>query len=141
MRYVASKKPVAGKHKRLGAFSIPVEVPQVDSHEEFQTFAGGPDKALLFINRALETAAKNGARAAARNLGEESTKDELAENGKEWTRIRGIARDYTPQTAQDRGLSAAKSKEVAKQLGDLVADPNKKTFTREEIAALLAGAK
>lgn len=141
MRYVASKKPVAGKHKKLGAFSINVEVPQVESDEEADTFFGGKEKKVNFLNRAIETAAKNGVRAAWRLLDDETKPEDIATDGKEWKRIRDLARDYTPQSAQERGISAAKSKVVANQLTQLVADPNKQTFTREELEALLAAAK
>lgn len=141
MRWITSKKPVAGKHKRLGSFSIPVEVPQAESLDEFITFTGGPEKALSYVNRALETGAKNGARAAARALGEEATKEDMAVDGKEYKRIRELAHDYTPQSGQERGISAKKGKEVANQLQQLVADPNKQSFTREELAALFEAAK
>lgn len=142
MRWVTSKKPVAGKHKRLGNFSIPVEVPQVESLDEFITFTGGPEKALSYVNRALETGAKNGARAAARALGDEATKEQLqAPDGTEYVRIRSLAHDYTPQSGQERGISAKKGKEVANQLQAMVADSSKQTFTREEIEALFAAAK
>jgi hypothetical protein len=142
MRFVASKKPVAGKHKKLGAFSVKVEVPQVESLQEFVSFAGGDDKALIFVNRAIETAAKNGGRAKARNLDEKNvTADQLAEGGEAYADILKVVREYTPQTSREPGISAAKSKEVVSTLSKAIADPNKKSWTREEIEAMLAAAK
>lgn len=149
MRYVTSKSPVAGKHKKLGEFSIVVEVPQVESDDEADTFFGGKDKKVAFLNRAIETASKNGVRAAARGLDETATtKDDLiadesetSEKGKEYRRLRKLARDYTPSSGQERGISAKKGKEIATNLQQIVADPTKESFTREELMALLAAAK
>lgn len=146
MRFVASKSPVAGEHKTLGKFSIDVEVPQVESVEEFTTFAGGADKALLFINRAISTAATNGGRAKARGYDPEKDKEvtaeSLAKGGKHYLEVQEIVKSYTPQNSRETGgLSAAKSKVVASSLATAMADPNKKSFSREEIEALLAAAK
>jgi hypothetical protein len=98
MKFVKAEKPVTTTHAKLGDLSVDVEVPQVESLEEFSQFAGGNDNAVAFINNAIETAAKNGGRAMLRNAAEDADKTEL------FAKVQSTTRDYTPGTAQ-RGVS------------------------------------
>jgi hypothetical protein len=132
MKFVKAEKPVTTTHAKLGDLSVDVEVPQVESLEEFSQFAGGNDNAVAFINNAIETAAKNGGRAMLRNAAEDADKTEL------FAKVQSTTRDYTPGTAQ-RGVSQkakAASYDAVKELVE-----SGKEFTKEELLALLAASK
>lgn len=133
MKFVASEKPVTTKHTKLGEISVNVEVPQVESLEEFVTFCGGADSALEFVNSQIETNAKNGGRAALRNLPENANLDEAK------TKIIGIVKEYAPQAGGDRAPSAKKKAATLDQVAALVNSGQE--FTREQLLALLAQAK
>lgn len=132
MRFVKSEKPVATKHAKLGDISVEVEVPQYDSLEEFAQACGSADAALEYVNSSVETSAKNGGRAALRNLPETANLDEAK------TKIQSIVRDYAPQ-AGDRQPGKAKKAAAFDSVKELV--ESGKEFTREELLALLAAAK
>ena len=132
MKFVKAEKPVTTTHAKLGDLSVDVEVPQVESLEEFSQFAGGNDNAVAFINNAIETAAKNGGRAMLRNAAADADKDAL------FDKVKSTTRDYTPGTAQ-RGVSQkakAASYDAVKELVE-----SGKEFTKEELLALLAASK
>lgn len=133
MKFIKANKPVTTNRKKLGEISLEVEVPQVESIEEFVSLCGGTDGALEFVNNAIETAAKNGGRAALRNAADDANIDELK------TRVLGIVKDYTPQTGGDRAPSKAKKAQAFDSVKALV--ESGKEFTRDELLAMLAAAK
>ncbi len=132
MKFIKADKPVSTNHKTLGAISVEVEVPQVESIEEFTQFAGGTDSALAFINNAIETNAKNGGRAALRTAPDTAVLDDLT------VKVQGIVRDYAPQSG-DRAPSKAKKAQAFDTIASLVSSG--KEFSREELLALLEQAK
>lgn len=132
MKFIQSKKPITTKHDKLGEISVSVEVPQVESLDEFIQFAGGPDSALEFINSQIETNAKNGGRAALRNLAENVNMDEAK------TKIQGIVKEYAP-SAGSREPSKAKKAQALDNIAALVNSGQE--FTREQLLELLASAK
>lgn len=133
MRFVTANKPVTTTHKDLGELSTAVEVPQLDSMEEFVTFCGGNDGALEFINNAVETAAKNGGRATLRN----AAKD--ADVAKVYEDTRRVVKEYTPRTGGDKAPSKAKKIAVLDSVTALVESGQE--FTRDQLLELLAKAK
>lgn len=133
MKFVKSEKPVTTKHPKLGEISIDVEVPQVESIEEFVTFAGGTDGALEFINSQIETNAKNGGRAALRNLPENANMDEAR------PKVQQIVKEYAPQAGGDRAPSKAKKAAAFDNIAQLVNSGQE--FTKEQLLEMLAAAK
>lgn len=133
MKFVKADKPITTNHKKHGEISLEVEVPQVESIEEFVALCGGSDGALTFVNNAVETAAKNGGRAALRNLADDANLDEAK------PRVLGIVKDYTPQTGGDKAPSKAKKAAAFDNVAALV--ESGKEFTREELLELLKAAK
>lgn len=132
MRFVKADKPVTTNHQFHGAISLEVEVPQVESLEEFVTFAGGMDTALAFVNNNIETSAKNGGRAALRNAPDSADVAELKQT------VLGIVRDYAPQAGG--GTSAATiAKRTVANIKALV--ESGESFTREQLLEMLAAAK
>jgi hypothetical protein len=132
MRFVKAEKPVTTTHAKLGELSVEVEVPQLESLEELAQFAGSADAALVFVNNAIETAAKNGARAMLRNAPEDANREELT--GK----VQTTSKEYAPSQAS-RGESQKAKAQKLDSVRDLVTSG--KEFTREELMALLEGAK
>lgn len=133
MKFVKSEKPIKTTHAKLGELSVDVEVPQMDSVEEFIQFCGGNDGALEFVNSQIETNAKNGGRAALRNLPENANMDEAR------PKIQGIVKDYTPQSSGDRQPSTKKKAAVLDDIASLVNSGQE--FTKEQLLELLAKAK
>lgn len=132
MRFVKSDKPIGTKHAKLGEIEVDVEFPQVDSLDEFIQFAGGQQEALDYINSAVETAAKNGGRAALRNLAEN------ADIAVARPKIQAIVKEYTPQSSGER----APSKKKAAAFDNVAAlIESGKEFSREDLLAILAAAK
>ena len=132
MKYVKSEKPLSTEHKTLGEIKVDVEYPQVDSFDEFVTFAGGQDQALAFINGTIEDKAKGAGRIALRAIPENGNLEEAT------PRIQSIVKSYTPQASDGREVRA---KKVAAfdQLQSLVASG--KQLTQEQLMELLAAAK
>ncbi|MBA2706062.1 MAG: hypothetical protein H0U60_19665 [Blastocatellia bacterium] len=126
MKFVKTENPITTKHPQLGELSVDVEVPQVESVEEFVQFAGSADSALLFINNAIETAAKNGGRATLRNAPADANVDELTE------KVRSVSKDYAPGTTQ-RTMSAKRRIDTA-----IAALESGQELTKEELLKLLA---
>lgn len=133
MKFVKSDKPVTTKHAKLGEIKVEVEVPQIESLDEFVQFAGGADNALAFINGAIETNAKNGGRAALRALPENANLDEST------AKIQNIVKEYAPAAGGDRQPGKAKKAAAFDNVKELV--ESGKEFTREELLAILASAK
>ena len=133
MKFIKAEKPVSTNHKTLGEIKVDVEVPQMESIEEFTQFAGGNDSALAFINNAIETNAKNGGRAALRNAPETAVLDQLV------PKVQQIVREYAPQSGGDRSPSKAKKAQAFDSIATLVSSG--KEFSREELLALLEQAK
>lgn len=132
MRFVKAEKAITTTHPKLGELSIEVEVPQLDSIDELGQFAGSSDAALQFVNNAIETAAKNGARAILRNAPEDANVEELT------AKAQSTSKDYAPSQAS-RGESVKAKAQKLDSVRDLVTSG--KEFTREELMALLEGAK
>lgn len=132
MRFVKAEKPVTTTHAKLGELSVEVEVPQLESLEELAQFAGSADAALVFVNNAIETAAKNGARAMLRNAPEDANREELT------SKVQTTSKEYAPSQAS-RGESQKAKAIKLDSVRDLVTSG--KEFTREELMALLEGAK
>jgi hypothetical protein len=133
MKFVKADKPITTKHKTHGEISLDVEVPNVESLEEFVTLCGGNDGALEFVNNAIETAAKNGGRAALRNAADDANLDELK------TRTIDIVKNYTPQTGGDKAPSKAKKAQAFDSVKALVESGQE--FTREQLLEMLSAAK
>jgi hypothetical protein len=133
MKFVKADKPITTNHKKHGEISLEVEVPQVESMEEIVAFCGGSDGALEFFNNAIETAAKNGGRAALRNAADDANLDELKVTATD------IVKNYTPQTGGDKAPSKAKKAQAFDSVKALV--ESGKEFTREELLAMLSAAK
>jgi hypothetical protein len=147
MKFVKAAKPLTTKHPALGELSVEIETPQYDSLPEFVQHAGGDDKALEFINGAVDTAAKNAGRAKMRTSTYEAPKDGSPEEKQNhaanfikelYGTVVGIVKDYTPSS--DRTPSKARRAEAAlTSISELVASGRE--FTREELQALLDAAK
>lgn len=133
MKFVKSDKPITTKHAKLGDLSIDVEVPQMESVEELIQFCGGNDGLLEFCNSQIETNAKNGGRAALRNLPENANMDEAR------PKIMGIVKDYTPQSSGDKAPSAKKKAAAFDDIATLVNSGQE--FTKEQLLELLSKAK
>jgi hypothetical protein len=133
MKFVKADKPVTTNHKTHGEISVEVEVPRMESIEEFVTFCGGQDGALEFANNAIETAAKNGGRAALRNAKDDANLDEVKSN------TQSVVRDYTPQTGGDKAPSKAKKAQAFDSVKALVESGQE--FTREQLLEMLSAAK
>ena len=132
MKFIKSEKPVTTKHAKLGEISIDVEVPQVESMDEFVTFCGGADSALEFVNSQIETNAKNGGRAALRNLPENANLDEAR------PKIQGVVKEYQPQ-AGGKGPTVKARAQAFDSVKALVESGQE--FTKEQLLELLAAAK
>lgn len=144
MKYVRSEKPVTTT-KEIGGkkyeIKVTVETPQAESMDEAITFDGGQDAALEFHNSAVDTNAKNGARAILRNLPDTAfsiVDGEARLNTDAEKKVQDAAREYSP-VAGARDLGKAKKAEKYDEVKALV--ESGKEFTREELLALLAGAK
>jgi hypothetical protein len=133
MKFVKAEKPVTTKHADLGEISVEVEVPQVESLDEAVQFCGGEQGLLDYLNSNIETAAKNGGRAALRNAPKDANVDELK------NKVIDLVRKYSPETSAERGPSKAKKAEAFDKVAELV--NSGKEFTREELLAMLAAAK
>lgn len=133
MRFVKSDKAVTTKHAKLGNISIDVETPQVDSLDEFVQFCGGADNALAFVNSQIETNAKNGGRAALRNLPEDANLAEAT------PRIQGIVKEYSPSAGGSRGPSVKAKAATLDRVTEAL--QSGKEFSREELLAMLSAAK
>jgi hypothetical protein len=133
MKFVKADKPVTTNHKTHGEISVEVEVPRMESIAEFVTFCGGEDGALEFANNAIETAAKNGGRAALRNAKDDANLDEVKAN------TLTVVRDYTPQTGGDKAPSKAKKAQAFDSVKALVESGQE--FTREQLLEMLSAAK
>lgn len=132
MRFVKAEKPVTTKHENHGDLSVEVEVPRLESIEEFTTFAGGADNALEFINNAVETAAKNGGRAALRNIAKDANLDEAK------AKVQQVVRDYAPQNAAGKEPSKAKKAETLDEITKLAQSGE---LTQEKLLEMLKLAK
>jgi hypothetical protein len=133
MKFIKADKPITTNHKKHGEISLEVEVPQIESMEEFVSLCGGNDGAIEFVNNAIETASKNGGRAALRNAADDANLDELK------TRVLGIVKDYTPQTGGDKAPSKAKKAAAFDDVKALVESGQE--FTKEQLLELLSKAK
>jgi hypothetical protein len=133
MKFVKSDKPVSTTHAKLGDISVDVEVPQAESSTEAIAFCGGEDGFLAFFNSCIETNAKNGGRAALRNLPEDANLDEAR------VKIQGIVKDYAPQAGGDRQPSVKKKAAAFDAVKAKIESGAE--FTREELLAMLADAK
>lgn len=133
MRFVAAEKPITTTHAKLGELKIDSpEVPQVESPEEAVTFCGGAEGFLEFFNNAVETAAKNGGRAALRGLADDANLDEA------YAKIRDSVRKYAPAQGP-REPSKAKKAETYDAISALVNSGTE--FTKEQLLELLGKAK
>lgn len=132
MKFVLADKHITTKHPKHGEIKVSVETPQAESLADFVTFAGGEDKALEFVNSALDTAAKNGARAYMRSAGETATVEGIT------TKAQELAKGYSVQST-GRGNSGAAAREKVDTA--LAALKSGKELTREELIALLEGKK
>lgn len=130
MKFVTAENPVTTKHPKLGEISITVEVPQVESVEEAVKFCGGDDGFLEYFNNAIETSAKNGGRAALRNLPENANLDEAR------PKIQSIVKEYAPSSSGERKVSAKKTLDSVRSLVE-----SGQEFTREQLLELLMKAK
>ena len=128
MRLVATKKPIAANHKKLGALEFKGEVPQFDSLEEFVQTIGGSDNARDYLNVQVANGAKNVGRAILR------TAEDNADTAKLYEDAAKAMRDYTPEVS-----SGASVKAKADQRDALLAriKDESKPLTREELLALL----
>jgi hypothetical protein len=138
MKFVstAQGKEVTTTHKTLGELKLGVEVPQVESVDEFVSFCGGNEQALTFINKSIADDDKAGVRAALKSIPDGSDVEAAYE------RIRGISKNYTPQAADGREVRA---KKVA-AFDTIQNSVNEKLAKGEEISvedllAMLAAAK
>lgn len=127
MRYVTAKKPVKTKHDVHGELKVNVEVPQLDSLDELVSFCGGDDKALDFVNGAIETGAKNAARVA---LSQSSATDSIEAIEK---RARDKSHDYVPGGSGERNYVQRAKAEAFDQLPDLLA--NAENVSKEDLIA------
>jgi len=133
MKFVKSDKPITTKHPKLGEISIDVEVPQCETVEELIAFCGGNDGLLEFGNSQIETNAKNGGRAALRNLPENANMDEAR------PKVIQIVKEYAPAAGGDRAPSKAKKAQAFDSVKALVESGQE--FTKEQLLELLAQAK
>lgn len=134
MKFIIADKPLTTTHKKHGELSLDkVECPQLESVEEFTTFAGGADSALEFLNSAIETAAKNGGRAALRNIADDANLEEA------FAKIRDTIRNYAPTGGGDKAPSTKKKAAAFDSVAELV--NSGREFSKEELLALLAAAK
>lgn len=133
MKFVKSDKPVTTKHAKLGDISVDVEVPQVESVDEAVQYCGGNDGFLEFMNSCIETNAKNGGRAALRNLPENANMDEAR------PKVQQIVKEYAPATGGDRAPSKAKKAAAFDNIASLVQSGQE--FTKEQLLELLMAAK
>src|SRR5215203_1324321 len=133
MKFVKADKPVTTKHAKLGEISVDVEVPELESIDEFVQFAGGNDGALEFINNAVATAAKNGGRAALHNADENANVDALKAD------IASIVKDYTPRSGGER--SPIKTKKLAAFDNIKALVESGAELTREQLLEMLALSK
>jgi len=132
MKFVKADKPVTTTHKTHGELSVEVEVPQTESLDEAVQFCGGEQGLIDFVNSNIETAAKNGGRAALRTAPADADVEELK------NKVIDLVRKYSPE-ASDRGPSKTKKADAYDKVADLV--NSGKEFTREELLALLSAAK
>jgi hypothetical protein len=138
MKFVKSEKPISMKdHPKHGEIKTDVEFPQIEGEgeafwNEFVTFCGGEEIAREMINGLIEDKAKNGGRAALRNIPDD------ADLTVALAKVAEIVKGYTPQAADGREVRAAKVKafDNAKALLE-----SGKEFSREELLALFAAGK
>ena len=130
MLFKAIKKAMKVATKKFDKLEIVIEVPQVESVEDATTFLGGNDGLLNFVNSALEAGAKNTARAAGADAGEDKTKDEVI------SLVEKAGKGYSPNTS-----SAMSKAEMADTIASLKALVSKGDYSREDIEALLKASK
>jgi hypothetical protein len=137
MKLVAQEKPVATTHEVLGDIKFPVEVPEFETLEEFATAAGGPEKALAFVNGQVSTNAKNAARAYARSYDvAEGTPEDSYQSIRDSIALKGqqLAREYTP-SSDSRAPGQAKKAQAFDKLAELV--NSGQPISAEQLAALI----
>lgn len=130
MKFVTAEKQITTKHPKHGEIKVTVETPQAESYSDFETFAGGADKALEFVNSALDTAAKNAARAYMRQAPETASVEQIT------TKAQELSRGYSVQST---GRGSAGREAQNKVDTALTALKSGKELTRDELIALLEG--
>lgn len=91
MRFITHEDgfEVTAKNEIHGKIVVPkntLEFPQVDSVAEFETFAGGPEKAVDLINDLLYSRSKNGALAIVRNAAADAKIDDIIKKAQDYSK-------------------------------------------------------
>lgn len=133
MKFIKADKPISTKHEKLGEISVEVEVPQVENYDEFVQLAGSADNALAWLNNNLETAAKNGGRAALRNLADDANLEEAV------PRIQALVKEYKPQQGTSQTTIVRKKAATLDSIAALVESGEE--LTKEKLLEMLAAAK
>lgn len=131
MRFVQAEKPVTTNHPKLGKVEVYVEVPQLESLEDAEKFFGSTDAQLAFINNAVETNAKNGARAYLRALDSDKTTIEEA-----IAKAKELAHNYSAQSGASREPTVRKQAQAAKDIKALLESGQE--LSKEQLLAMLA---
>lgn len=132
MKFVKVDKAIKTKHPKLGEVSIEGEFPQVESFEELHNFCGGEDKALEYVNAAIEAGAKNSVRTGGRAAAEDITMGDLQK------KLVEVLKNYTPGSTRAGTGTKAKAAKFD-ELANLI--KSGQDLTKEQLMAIIEGSK
>lgn len=133
--YVKADKPITAKEGKVSLDNV--EVKQYGSIDAATQDAGSADELLAYLNRCADRDAKGVGRVSLSQLSDEEVAG-FAANTELQDKIRAAIRNWTPSGGRGEGVKA-RAEKFDKVEDFLKQAPADKTFTREELLAIVMG--